>query len=63
MLVVSVSLFAPVGADVGDESVGHLDSGIVQHQQFAHCLAAAGGEALRGDEAGVEYNQVFCHTV
>ena len=63
VLVVSVSLFAPVGADVGDESVGHLDSGIVQHQQFAHCLAAAGREALRSDEAGVEYNQVFCHTV
>ena len=62
VLVVAVALFAPVGADVGDEAVGHLDSGLVHHLQFAHLPAFPGGEALRGDEAGVEYNQVFCHT-
>ena len=61
MLVIAVTIFATTLADVSDDAFGHFYRSVFYDAELSHFRTFTGGGSCRGDNTGIEYNQVFTH--
>ena len=61
MLVVAVTIFATALTDVSDDAFGHFYRSVFYDAELSHFRTFTGGDSCRGDNTGIEYNQVFTH--
>ena len=63
VLIVAIAVFTTVFTDIGDDSFGYFHSPVFYDLQLRHLFTSTGRKADRGDNTGIEYNQVFTHIV
>ena len=63
VLVVTIPVFTTVFTNVGDDALGNFHGSVLEDMQLGHFFTSTGGKANRGNDTGIEYNQIFTHIV